>query len=186
IKNVFERYSSRNASILLLVALSIQVLDTSAGWLTNRTQLMRSGSTWSSPLQSPFWAQVPGMYRALLTVPVRSMGPHWEDLAYFAAMHEMSTDAVYLARIDLAKRDAATRRGLQSLRSGKYQPGAVYVVDRAYESAARRGARAERDLVAWVDGFLVVAPDWKCRPQCLAQAAKGQADCSATCAKTPD
>ena len=186
IKTLFERHSSRNASVLLLAALSIQAVDTSAGWLTNRTQLMLPGSTWSSPLQSPFWAQVPGMYRALHTVPVLSRGPHWDDFAYFAGMHDMSTDAVYLARNDRTQLDAAGHRALMRIRTGKYDPGALYVVSRSYEKIARRGARAGRDLVAWIDGFLVVAPDWKCRPQCLAQGGSGQPDCSPTCAKTAD
>ena len=185
LKTLFERHSVRNSTSLLLLALLIQAVDTSAGWLDNRAQMMRSGSTWSSPLQSPFWAQVPGMYQALHTVPVRSMGPHWDDFAYFAGMHGMSTDAVYLARIDRAKRDAATKRALQCLRSGRYEPGALYVVDRGYEKAARHGARSERDLVAWIDGFLIVAPDWKCRPQCLAEGGNARPDCSATCGKAP-
>jgi hypothetical protein len=114
------------------------------------------------------------------------MGPHWDDLAYFAGMHDMSTNATYLARIDITKRNAASNRAIHDVRSGTYEPGALYVVDRSYEKAARHGARAERDLVAWIDGFLVVAPDWKCRPQCLAEGGNAQPDCSATCSKAPD
>ena len=185
LKTLFERHSSRNSSLLLLLALLIQAVDTSAGWLTNRAQLMRSGSTWSSPLQSPFWTQVPDVYQALRTVPVRSMGPHWDDLAYFAGMHDMSTNAIYLARIDITKRNAASSRAIHDVRSGTYEPGALYVVDRGYEKAARHGARPERDLVAWIDGFLIVAPDWKCRPRCLAEGGNAEPDCSATCSKAP-
>ncbi|HYQ04125.1 MAG TPA: DUF6311 domain-containing protein [Polyangiaceae bacterium] len=182
---LLRSYSSRIATLLLLAIVSIQIVDTSAGWLHHRALLMNSGTTWKSPLRSDFWAQVPSMYRALHTVPVRSMGPHYEDFAYFAGMHDMSTDAVYLARLDTNKRDAATKRAIQTIKSGRYEPAALYVVDRAYEKLARRGARPQRDLVAWIDGFLVVAPNWKCRPQCLA-AEDGIADCSTTCAgKTP-
>jgi hypothetical protein len=109
------------------------------------------------------------------------MGPHYDDFAYFAAMHDMSTDAVYLARVDIAKRNAASGRAIHALKSGQYEPGALYVVDGRYEKAARLGARPERDLVAWIDGFLMVAPNWKCRAQCLAGGADSAADCSTTC-----
>lgn len=183
IRTLFERYSLRHATLLLLVALSIQMVDTSAGWLANRQQLMRSGRSWSSPLQAPFWAQVPGMYQSLRLVPTRSMHPRYADLAYFVGMHGMSTDAVYLARIDTAKRDAGTKRGIHALRSGKYEPGVLYVVDRAYSKWAQQGARPERDLVRWIDGFLIVAPNWKCRPQCLARGGEGEPDCSSSCAE---
>jgi len=180
-RSLFRNYSTRIATILLLAIVSIQVVDTSAGWLENRRHLLTFGSTWDSPLRSPFWAQVPGTYRSLHTVPVRSMGPHYDDFAYFAAMHDMSTDAVYLARVDIAKRNAASGRAIHALKSGQYEPGALYVVDGRYEKAARLGARPERDLVAWIDGFLMVAPNWKCRAQCLAGGADSAADCSTTC-----
>jgi hypothetical protein len=96
-------------------------------------------------MKSPFWAQVPSTYQAIRTVPVRSLGPHYAEIAYFAGMHDMSTEAVYLARIDIEKRNATSRRAIKNISSGKYDPGSLYIVDRQYEKQARHGAHTERE-----------------------------------------
>jgi len=183
IRTLFKYYPPRAAAIMLFVAILIQAVDTSAGWRPIRRDLMIAGPSWDSPLKSAFWSQVPSTYEVIRVVPVRNQPAHYADLAYFAAMHGMSTDAVYLARIDEDQVQLENRRGMLAVRAGRYEEKSLYVLDARYKNAARRSLNPAVDQLAWVDGLLVLAPGWKCRPQCAAPTGAPPEDCSTTCAK---
>jgi Family of unknown function (DUF6311) len=179
LRALFRRYPPRVAAALLFVAALAQTVDTSAGWRTQRAQQMVSGTTWASPLRSPFWADVPANYDQIRMVPPRNIERNWQVFAYFAAMHGMTSDAVYLARIDKQKAASAKRQAELAVNKAQYLPRTLYILDRHYQAAARRSANGST-LVAEVDGFLVLAPGWKCRPQC---SAVGAQECAETCPK---
>jgi hypothetical protein len=177
---VIKRYPPRIASAVLAAAVLLQVVDTSAGWGPIRKDLMVSeSSTWSSPLKAPFWAQVPANYREIRLIPPKNQPKSFPTLMYFAATHDMTSDAVYLGRVDGQKMEDARREALRAVNDGKYAPNTLYVVDRRYEAAARSSLH-EADLLTWVDRQLVLAPNWKCRPACKASAGAAP-DCNATC-----
>ena len=143
IRTLFKQYPPRTAAILLFVAVLVQAVDTSAGWRPIRRDLMIAGPTWDSPLKSPFWSQVPSVYQLIRVVPTGNQTPHYSDFAYFAAMHGMSTDAIYVARIDEDNVKQANRQGQLAVRRGRYEPGALYIVNRRYENLARASLRPD-------------------------------------------
>jgi len=180
LRTLFRRYSPRFAGGVLFVALMIQALDTSAGWLPIRRELMVFGTSWISPLNARFWAKVPAQYQVIRMIPPRNLGPGYEVFAYFAATHGMESDAVYLARVDQEQLARARWRAMQAVYYGKYAAGTLYIVDPRFEQPARRSLNPKLDLLTWVDGFLVLAPGWKCRPECVA-ASRPSEDCSPRC-----
>ena len=177
---LFKRYPPKVAALVLLVAVVAQVVDTSAGWWPLRRNMQLTGASWPSPLKSPFWQQVPENYHELRMVPPGNQEPNYQHFAYFAGTHGMATDAFYVARIDETKLQEARREAMAVVTHGARAQGTLYVLDRRLEHAARRSMRAEFDRLSWIDGFLVLAPGWKCRAQC----ASGQTrlDCSQHCA----
>jgi hypothetical protein len=165
VRHVTRRYSSRVAGTLLATALLLQAVDTSAGWLPIRRDLAIAGDTWPSPLESPFWAKVPERYDVIRLIPPKNQAPKYATFAYFAAMHGLATDAVYLARIDLAKLARARRDAEGVIKQGKYAPRTLYVLnDDALEDDARAMLRPGVDLLERIDGFLVLAPGWTGKP----------------------
>ena len=179
IRALFSRYSPRVALALLFVATLLQVADTTAGTLPIRRDLHVSGRTWESPLRSPFWTAVPAEYDEIRQILPRNEAPHHTVFAYFAAMHGMSTDFAYLARIDSQKFEQANDEATQALSLAKYRPRTLYVVDRRYAAEVRRTAN-ETALLRNIDGYLVLAPHWRCSPHCAARDAQ---DCAPDCTK---
>jgi hypothetical protein len=182
LRAVFKAYPPRVVLPLVAVAALLQTVDTSAGWLPIRAHLMLSGSTWTSPMKAPFWSQVPSNYRQFRFFPVRNKPENYADFAYFALNHGMDTDGVNFARIDEDKVRRANGLGARAVKQGKYEPDVLYVIDKREERAARRGPRAEADLLDRIDGFLVLAPGWKCRKQCRVPDQPRPEDCLPTCA----
>jgi Family of unknown function (DUF6311) len=176
---LIKRYPPRVAAAILGAAVLLQAVDTSAGWAPIRADLLVAGSTWSSPLKSRFWASVPANYREIRLVPTKNQPKNFPVFMYFAARHGMTTDAVYLGRVDGQKMEDARRAALRAVNDGQYAPGALYIVDRRYEAAARSSMH-DADLLTWVDRFLVLAPNWKCRPECRTNAGAAP-DCNASC-----
>ncbi len=172
-------YRPRAAAALVFAAVLVQAADTSAGWWPIRQRLMVAGSTWNSPLKSAFWAQVPANYDEIRLVPTRNIAPHHAVFGYFAALHGLSTDSVYLARVDKNELKRARHEAQLAVQKARYAPRTLYILERSYEAAARRSLKPTA-LLQDIDGFLVLAPDWKCRPACPA-AGPIEKDCAADC-----
>jgi len=159
---VVRGYSVRSAILMLTIALVVQVVDTRAGWQDVRKKLMASPkSEWASPLSDPFWEKAADKYKKVRWIPPGNHSPHWKTLAYYAARHEMKTDAVYLARIDKEALQAARQNAIDAVNTGTYEPDSLYVVDPATLRAAMFALDRETDLLAKVDGLYVIAPGWK-------------------------
>jgi hypothetical protein len=161
VRHVTRRYSSRAAAALLATAVFLQAVDTSAGWRPVRRELSITGDTWPSPLKSPFWTRVPEKYDVIRLLPPKNKAPNYATFAYFAAMHGLVTDAVYLARIDLAKLARAKREAESAIKHGKFASRTLYVLNEdSLESDARARLRPGIDLLKRIDGVLVLAPGW--------------------------
>ncbi|MEO6600568.1 MAG: hypothetical protein ABIQ16_11880, partial [Polyangiaceae bacterium] len=183
VRTVFKRYPPKIAALVLFIAVVAQTVDTSAGWLPIRRSMEPVGATWPSPLKSPFWAQVPTNYRQIRLVTTRNRAPGWDTFAYFCATHGMASDAWYGARIDETKLREAKREALAAVNKGTYIDGVLYILEPRYERAAARSLHPETDWLGQVDGFLVLAPGWRCRAECTAANSAEKADCSSTCPK---
>lgn len=166
---VVAGYARQTARLLLAAALLVQVVDTSAAWRGIRNRLMvPPASEWTSPLVDPFWDAAAERYRKLRIIPPRAYSSDWASLAYYAATHGLATNAVYLARVDgeaLAKSLTAASRTLET---GRYKRNTLYVLDEHAVPTALAGIDPSRDLIARVDGRVVVAPGWKECAKCPA------------------
>jgi len=113
-------------------------------------------------LSDPFWAEAATRYRAIRGVPAGNQGLAWEEIAVFAARHNMATDAIYLARTDARTVEALRRNMAARLAEGRPEPGMLYVLRDAETLAlARAGMRPDRDRIIEADGLRILAPDWR-------------------------
>ncbi|GHU35136.1 hypothetical protein AGMMS50256_29830 [Betaproteobacteria bacterium] len=150
------------AVILLGLALAVQLVDTSAGYRDIRKRSMiEQESTWHTPLIAPFWEQAASKYNKVRFIPPNNRLQQWKTLSYYAATHNLSTDAVYLARVGESAVENSKSKAMASIEDGKYEADALYILDEAYFRQAIFNINTDNDLVSRVDGFIVVAPGWK-------------------------
>ena len=159
---VVKGNSPRVAIVLLGIATVIQIADTSVIWLRIREKLMITpAAEWVSPLQNTFWRNVPLKYKKLRWIQPGNYTLHWKNLAAFAAKSGMSTDAVYLARVNGKTWYMARQRASIELASGKYEPDSLYILDPAMLKTAIPQINQKNDLLAKIDDLYVIAPGWK-------------------------
>lgn len=135
-------------------------------------QLRRANAAaYTAPTRSAFWQMAGRHYRQLLVVlPDGNFGTGQEllrmyDLGRFAALHGMTMNAGYLARVDPRRRTEARRRLAASIEAGRFSPRALYVFreDGALWRLAVSRAGPD-DAYGLADGFLVFAPGLRTRP----------------------
>ncbi len=112
-------------------------------------------------LPDPFWDTLGAAHQRIRAVPAADRGLHWESTARFAIRHGMTTDAVYLARIDPATVAALRAEVAGRLFSGAHEPGTLYVLrDRESLIRADFGRDRARDPILLLDGLVVFVPGW--------------------------
>lgn len=116
-------------------------------------------------LPDPFWDTLGAAYGRIRAVPAADRGLHWESTARFAIRHGMTTDAVYLARIDPTRIAELRRKVAAQLFTGAHEPGTLYVLrDRESLIRADFGRDRARDPMLLIDGLVVLVPGWGERP----------------------
>jgi len=164
-----RRFDGRTAGFVLGLALTVQVLDTSAGWLPIRkTNMVESSAEWSSPLVSQFWSDASKKYQNVRRIPVGNSPAAWQDISYYAGKNGLAADAVYLARVSSISFENAKKRSYEALSSGAFDQDSLYILDDSEFRSAFISGNLAADLFAKIDGLNVVAPNWKncvdCRP----------------------
>ncbi len=163
--------SKKLSQVILGIAFFIQVIDTSAGWLPMRKSLMRAEppKPIEALLPNPFWQNAFHHYKNIKIVPlVNSMLQNeWDLFSYAAYLNKLGTNAVYLARFDLGKVFLSNHEYLQQLSSGKFDPDSIYIIDNWNKYPNRVFFNPDTDLLAKIDGFNVLAPNWKKCKQCV-------------------
>jgi len=162
---VISSYGRKTAIGILTCLLALQMADTSSGWMPVRNDHATVGSAWPTPFQSGFWEVAGKHYRNVRIIPPGD-NPRFADIAYFAASHGMQTDAAYLARYDTGSKEKAQRKAETSVAAGTYDKDSLYIIDPLHLKAALSSVQAEEDLIARIDGFVVVAPKWKLCKDC--------------------
>lgn len=161
---VLKSYSYRSALIILCCAAVLQVIDTSAGWLTIREKISAPPSSkFNSRLVNPFWDSLGPHYQKVVT---NDSPGAWEDFGLLASKYKMATNITYLARADREKEIGLLQSiGLQ-LYQGPLDQNSLYIL-RDWKNAADKENynnlvfNPNNDLLARVDGFNVLAPGWK-------------------------
>ena len=161
---VVRGYDRRTATYLLGIALVMQMVDTSAAWKGIRKNMMtRPNAAWPSPLASPFWAEAAMRYKKVRTIPPTNHPPSWMPLAMYAGSNGMATDTVYLARIGSKELETLQRKAIESLKTGKFENDAIYILSDEAFLQASKSVDTNFDMAARIDGLNVIAPGWmKC------------------------
>ena len=158
---IVRTFSHKIALAILGVCFLLQTADTSKGWLHNREQLAHyvSPDEHLQKLSDLFWSQAPKYYRNLTLVPSVNMPPNWENFSIYAASHSLTTNAVHMARIDLAKQNQSNIKLNQQIDSGMFDRDTLYVVENRFVIAALATAPVST-AIAKIDTFNIIAPDW--------------------------
>jgi hypothetical protein len=144
---------------ILIIAATLQVADTSAGWGHFATSVAKDGSEWPSPMRSPVWKELARRYRTIRqAVPARYYTSTSRDVSYFALKNGLGTDAVYLARVNASGFAALSARAAESRRTGVFGTDSIWLLDRATFLMLRPRSACRGDFVANVDGYLILAP----------------------------
>lgn len=149
------------SAVCLAFFLAIQISDTSNGWLKIRKSLARDMSAEiNSPLlKDPFWQSAAKEYKKIIRIPAGSQTLNWLQFASLASQNNMSTNSVYLARVDTRQVEAVNLKLLDTLKDGSYDSTALYILEQRFIIPALATAK-DGDVIANIDSFNVLAPGW--------------------------
>jgi hypothetical protein len=158
---IIKGSSKQVALCILVAALTIQVVDTSRGWLPIRNFfMMPASSSWPTPLIDPFWNAAAQKYKKIYRAPGGNAIPHWVTFAAYAGKNRMATDSVYLGRVSPEAQAIANARTMNALTSGEYESDALYIIDPGVLPLALPHLNLSQDKLIYANGFFVVAPRW--------------------------
>ena len=163
---IIKGYSKKTTYFLLVIGALFQVIDTSAGWLPMRKNMnVPISAEFKSPLKNPFW-KAAGLH---YTNAVMDQRPSfWETFGVYAAQYGLSTNIVYLARLDDAKANKAMEKLGKELNQGPLNANSLYIFRDWKDSPRLVRFDPKTDLLARIDGFNILAPGWKVCANCPA------------------
>lgn len=167
---VVRAYPAKLARFILGVCCLIQLADTSAGWMALETRLKQDSKiTPTNLFLNPFWDSAAKNYNSIRVEPLVNgqFQPRWEHLAPFAAKNHLSTNAVYLARIDQTKLNNANGAFDTHLSTGELNQQSLYILDDSKVLPVLLNIDQQHDLLAKIDNFVVLALGWKTCVSCL-------------------
>jgi hypothetical protein len=142
---------------LVLVAFGAQVADSAPALMAFANRLAPVSDNWDTPLVSPFWqrAAKAGLKKVRVIPVVSNPGTDWKALGYYAVIHHMGIDSVYLGRVDADALAALRDRETEVLKTGNFDPDTLYILDppSALEAQAHL---TSSDLFSFVDHRIVV------------------------------
>ncbi|WP_237214268.1 DUF6311 domain-containing protein [Falsiroseomonas oryziterrae] len=159
------RRAGRLAGPMLAALLALQVADVAPGILERRQAFAGVPPTLPAVAQNPFWPEAATRYTRLRAVPTAVLAPGWLRTARLASELNLPTDAVYIARVDVRAWDTLRDRTEEAIRTGRHEPGTLYILRTPeIRQLAEAAMDPQRDLLAEVDGFTVLAPGWFVTP----------------------
>lgn len=161
---VIKAYSSRTAFVLLLIAAVLQVVDTSAGWLTIREKVNSpSASEFQFQLKNPFWKAAGQRYKDIV---VNGGQENWEIFGIYASQNQMGTNIAHLARTDSKKELQSFAAVNEQLHQGPLDARSLYVFQDWKKTPDQIQYDPKKDLLARIDGVNLLAPGWKVCSSC--------------------
>jgi len=159
---VILKYYPKNITvILILLAIIIQYLDTSSGWLKIREMHeISSQEKWEIRMKDSFWEDVPKRYSKIRYIPAGNQLEHWKSIAYYAIKKNLSTDSIYMARVKSGAISESNSKASEMLESGKFENDSIYLMDKNSFEKAIPNVNPTKDLSVIIDGFHVIAPGW--------------------------
>jgi len=162
---VLDRVAGKRAGLMLAALLALQIIDIAPG-VAGLRKAFTNVPPASAPLATdPFWREAASRYERLRAAPTAATPPEWTRIARIASELRLPTDAVYLARLDLAAVRVLAARVEHQLNSGDYEPGTIYVLRTLVSRRwAEESMDPARDLIREADGLTVLAPGWWATP----------------------
>ena len=152
------------AGVILVLLAMVQFADKQPGFARLDRYFPDLPAVAPLRLQDPFWTDAAQRYQRIRLTPTGMKALHWEEVAVYAATRGLTTDAVYLARLDPAKVAELNARIAADLAAGRFEAGSFYALGTEETlAAARQGMDPARDLLARFDGIWVLAPGWLTR-----------------------
>ncbi|HEX4299001.1 MAG TPA: DUF6311 domain-containing protein [Devosia sp.] len=153
-----RRFSPAWAVLVMTACLAAQIVDSQPGWSQFRTYAPPPSAQWSTDLKSGFWQRAADAgYTAVRAIPAAYKGLDWRQLEYYAVLHHMAVDSVYLGRVDQAALDALNASDDQAMDTGNFEPRTIYVLDADAADRIKDHATSD-DLLAVVDNRYVFVP----------------------------
>lgn len=155
---------------LLLIACAIQVYDTKSGWGKIKNEFVNAASsknydTVNSVFSNSFWELAATNYKNIIGVldraPEGFIPYDWDSIAGYAAKHHLQTNLAYLARIDEGKVSQIRNKVDEQITTRTLDPNSLYVVNNDRLFLTLSNLDSKKDLFARIDGFNVLAPNWK-------------------------
>jgi hypothetical protein len=165
---ILKILSIRTILLILVIALLLQVTDSSYGWLkiSERTKVAPS-SKWSTTLHSKFWEVAPDIYSNIIRIQPSNSPSNWGQLAYFAQIHNMKTNSVALARMDASKLALARANSLHLAESQSLlDVNTIYIIEAAQVPLFEKAIDPSMHSLFFVDGFYVLAPQCRLLAKC--------------------
>ncbi len=163
---VIKKFTQKQAQWILAFALLVQIIDTSAGWLQIRATINQP-STLGNEVQfnSPFWHTAANHYKKVISlVPQKLFDESWNwiPVAKFAADNGMGTNSAYLSRIvPLENRPIHNAINEANFNKGKVDKDALYILSEQKILPAITHMDPQKDLLAKIDGMVVLAPNYR-------------------------
>lgn len=159
--------SSNFVAIIFIAALLLQISDTSPGWIWLRNSLMfPNPPEYGMPLQNRFWSDAAKRYKKVIRIPIQNKPSSWGVFADYASKYSLGTNSVYLARASKEKIEEENIALSSILKSGKFDTDTLYIIDDWKNLQADITYNKNSDLLARIDGFNVLAPNWKNCSEC--------------------
>ena len=161
---IIKGYSKKTTYLILVIGALFQIIDTSAGWQPMRKIMnVPISAEFKSPLKNPFWKAAGLRYK---NVVMDERPSFWETFGVYAAQYGLSTNMVYLARLDDAKANKAMENLGKELNQGPLNANSLYIFRVWKDSPRQVRFDPKTDLLARIDGFNVLAPGWKVCANC--------------------
>lgn len=161
---LIQGISFRVLLILLLALSALQVFDTSKGWLElHKFFKAAQGSEIPNVLLNNFWKEAPKKYTSIKFVPPQNWPSRWYTFAIYAAKNNLATNSVFLARADFEKIQESKYVTNENLKAGKLDDKTIYIFQewRDYPLQENPKYNPASDLFARIDGFTLLAPNYK-------------------------
>ena len=157
-------FGPQRAGFILVLLAMVQFADKQPGFARLDRYFPEGPAVAPLRLQDPFWTDAAQRYQRIRLTPTGMQARHWEEVAVYAATRGLTTDAVYLARLDPAKVTALNARIAADLAARRFEAGSFYALGTEDAlAAAQAGMDPARDLLARFDGIWVLAPGWLAR-----------------------
>ena len=153
--------------LCLITIFCLQVYDTQAGWMPLRNKLMWPDPPEDGfPLKNQFWKDVAKKYKNVVKIPISHKPPQWGIFARYAAENHLATNSVSFARIDKERMNKSNSQFLEMINTGKYSSDTLFIIDEWKLLPITVNFDPNKDLFARIDGYNILAPNWKICGDC--------------------